>query len=449
MRFILYFTIIILSTGITQGQKLLTLDEAVQIAMQRNSILQISKNNIEAYESGVLASYGNLLPSVGAQAGWDWTRSENAGGIRYIPNVGPYEVPPTVSESNTYSAGIGSNWTLFNGLANIAGISQSRNELKSAELSLERLKQDIVFQTITLYYDVINFQQLLKVSEENVLWNEKNLETITERNKLGAVTLADVYAQQVRAGNAELEVVRTSNNLETAKSNLLYYLGLNVLENYRFSDSLSVSELNVIDRGLTEDFEALTTLVNEALRTRRDFESARLSLESAYNGITIARSGHFPTLSNNANFYTVANSVDNLFDSKTYSVGLTLNIPIFSGFSVVNRVQQAEVSAKTREIELSDLEREIMRSVQKTYLDLQAAKKLVEVSRRNVVAAEENLKIESEKYNLGAGTLLNVLIANSEFTNAQTNFINSQFAYITLSEQLKYELGVLDYKRYE
>ena len=65
------------------------------------------------------------------------------------------------------------------------------------------------------------------------------------------------------------------------------------------------------------------------------------------------------------------------------------------------------------------------------------------------MAAQENLKIESEKYSLGAGTLLNVLVANSEFTNAQTNFINNQFAYITLSEQLKYYLGVIEYKIYE
>ena len=71
------------------------------------------------------------------------------------------------------------------------------------------------------------------------------------------------------------------------------------------------------------------------------------------------------------------------------------------------------------------------------------------VTEKNVKAAEENLKIEQEKYNLGAGKLLDVLIANTSYQNAATNYINAQFNYIKLSEELKYNLGVLDYAQYE
>ena len=71
------------------------------------------------------------------------------------------------------------------------------------------------------------------------------------------------------------------------------------------------------------------------------------------------------------------------------------------------------------------------------------------VSENNVAAAGENLKIEEEKYNLGSGKLLDVLIANSQYTTALTDLINAQFAYIVLSEQLKYNLGVLDFTKYE
>jgi outer membrane protein len=141
--------------------------------------------------------------------------------------------------------------------------------------------------------------------------------------------------------------------------------------------------------------------------------------------------------------------VNQLFKSRNYSLGLSLNIPIFSRFSTENQVQFAKVNAMNKEIEVSDLERQIKKNLKSTFLDLEAAEKALEVGKRNVVAAEENRKIESEKYSLGAGTLLNVLVANSEFTNAQTNYINAQFAYITLKEQLKYYLGVINYKDYE
>jgi outer membrane protein len=101
------------------------------------------------------------------------------------------------------------------------------------------------------------------------------------------------------------------------------------------------------------------------------------------------------------------------------------------------------------EIELRDTERFIKQNLQKSFLDLEAAKKLLVVTDKNVKAAEENLKIEQEKYNLGAGKLLDVLIANTAFQNAQTNYINAQFFYIRTSEELQYNLGVLDYLKYE
>ena len=144
-----------------------------------------------------------------------------------------------------------------------------------------------------------------------------------------------------------------------------------------------------------------------------------------------------------------ANTIGDIFDSHNFFAGLTLSIPIFSGFSVNNAVQIAEVNAMNSEIEVKDTERFIKQNLQKSFLDLEAAKKLLVVTEKNVKAAEENLKIEQEKYNLGAGKLLDVLIANTAFQNAQTNYINAQFFYIRTSEELQYNLGVLDYLKYE
>jgi outer membrane protein TolC len=107
------------------------------------------------------------------------------------------------------------------------------------------------------------------------------------------------------------------------------------------------------------------------------------------------------------------------------------------------------VQSKNSEIELSDLEREIKKQIKTNFLDLQASQKALVVSEKNISAARETLKIEEEKYALGSGKLLDVLIVNSRYTTALTDLLNSQFAYIVLSQQLKYNLGTLDYKNYE
>lgn len=438
------FTIIYSSSAQTQ----MSLEDAIRLALQKNSTLKQFDNNIATYESSKLAAYGNFLPTLSASGGWDWSRNENAARVINIDGL-DVNVPESTSETRTYGVGVNSNIVLFDGLSNFANFSQSENDLESAKLILERLKQEIVFQTISLYYSVVEIEQLLNVRNEDVKQQQKTLETIEERNRLGAVTLADVYQQQVQLGNAELEVIRAQNSLEIAKSNLLYYLGLDVLENIEFAKDLSAEEKLSIKTDIETDYKRISDLVDQALSSRKDFTSKQFDLESAYDGITIARSGHLPRFTGNASFGSSANTFDNLFESKRYSAGLTLSIPIFSGFSVSNQVQFAEVRALNTELELSDLERKIKQDIQQSLLDIQAATKALIVSEKNVNAAEENLKIEREKYSLGAGKLLDVLIANTFYTNAQTNFINNQFNYIRLSEQLNYNLGILDHTKYE
>ncbi|HKJ81006.1 MAG TPA: TolC family protein [Ignavibacteriaceae bacterium] len=447
MRTLISLLCVLLITAVSFGQgKSLTLDQAVNIALQKNTTLQRSMNNLDVAESGVKVAYGNFMPSLSANGGWNWNRSEDAGGYR---NIGGsvLNFPAQTSESRSYNAGLNSSITLFDGLANFAQLSQSKDNLESSRLKLERVKQDIVFQTVSLYYAVITNDQLVKVNEENLKWNQRNLETITERNKLGAVTLADVYAQQVKTGNAELAVIQAKNNLETAKSNLLSYLNLDVLEKYSYVDPFGDASQNSMD--FSKDYTNISDLVKQAMAARPDYKSAKLDLEASQSGITIARSGHFPTITGGASYSLNANQISKLQDSKTYSARLSINIPIFSGFRVSNQVQIAEVQEKNSALTVDDLERTIKQNIQKTYLDLQAAQKSLEVNKRNVASAEENRKIEESRYSLGSSTLLNVLIANSDLQTAKTNFINAQFQYAQLSEQLKYYLGVLDYKKFE
>ena len=446
MRKILLGFILILFAATIQAQEDLTLPKAIQIALHKNSTLQKSVNSLDGFESNVLASYGNFLPSLGLTAGWDWSRSDGVG----VEFIGGTPVVTSASvQTRSYRTGIGGNWTLFDGLSNFATLSQTKNDLQSAEFSLDRLKQDIVFTTTSLFYDIMNTQKLLEVKEDNLKWNEKNLETIRERNKLGAATLADVYQQEVATGNAELEIIRTKNQLEVAKNDLLFYLGLDVLQDYTFSNEITTEEEDVLKTDLAADYVKISEYVTEALKNRLDYRSARLDLESANDGVTIARSGHWPSLVASGGYSWTGDNLSNIDNLKRSQVGLSLSFPIFSGWSVTNRVEFATVGLKNKEVELTDLERDIKRQLQQTFLDLKAAYKFLQVSENNIAFADENLKIEQEKYSLGSGKLLDVLIANSNYTNALTDLINAQFVYLVLSEQLKYYVGVLDFSQYE
>jgi len=427
-------------------QEILTLEKAVNIALHKNSTLLKSENQIESFESGVQAAYGNFLPTLGANARWNWSKKDQQG--QYVdPNTG--QVVDGSQQLRSYNAGVGSDWTLFDGLSNLATLSMSKNDLESAQFTLERIKQDIVFQTMTYYYQIVYNSQLLNVKKDDLKWNEKNLETIRERNRLGAATLADVYQQEVAKGNAELELIRTENQLETDKKDLLFYLGIDVLEEYTFTDTLTSMDSEILNSDLLADYQDLSELVTNALNQRDDYQSAMLNYESSKEGVTIAQSGHWPSLIADGRYSWFGSQISEINENRELQFGLSLNIPIFQGWSVSDRVQIAEVQSKNSEIELSDLERQIKKEIKTNFLDLQAAQKGLVVSEKNISAARENLNIEAEKYSLGSGKLLDVLIANSRYTQALSDLLNTQFAYIVFSQQLKYNLGILDYKYYE
>ena len=254
-KYFLGFLFLILVSSVF-GQKKLTLDEAISIALQKNSTLIKQKNNLVTREADVKSAYGNLLPSLGLSGSWNWSRIDDDGGTQtdfFGQNV---NLPASTSFSRSYSAGLGGSVTLFDGLANYANISRSENNLEAAQYDFQRIKQDIVYSTSDLYYQTLNASELLKVRKENVKYNEKLLETIQEKNKLGSVAIADVYSQEVQLGNAQLALIEAENSYQRTMDNFLDYLALDILEDYTLADP-HASQTQTED--ISAEFEDLET----------------------------------------------------------------------------------------------------------------------------------------------------------------------------------------------
>ena len=445
---LLTFLFLCTSFSTLKSQTKITLSEALSIALKNNTILNQAGNNILTQESSLKSAYGNLIPSLSAQGSWGWERNEQAGSTRFFNGI-PFIIPPMTTESRSFYAGINSDVILFDGLANIENISLSRNNLNSAKLYLEFLKQQIALNTMVKYYLVMTQKELLKVREENLKKQKINYQLIEERKRLGAATMADLYQQQVELGNAELQLINQSLEVEKAQNDLIIFLGLDITGNYEIEDN-SIKNTNLKSlESLEEEFSNLQARISDAYNNRLDYKSKLYELKSSLNSVNIAGAGHFPTLIGSMGFSTFSNNINDLFDSKSYSVGLRLNIPIFSNFNVSNRVQIAEVQAMNKQLEVNELERKIKQEITQTYNSFVAAQKSLTVSQKNVKAAEERLRIEQEKYNIGSGRLLDLQIANTAFVVAQTDFVNSQYNYLIASNQIKFYLGILDISKYD
>ena len=430
------------------AQKKLTLDDAIRIALHGNTALIKAKNQITTNHSQLKNAYGDLLPSLNASGNFNWQRINDVGGTQldYLGNEVP--VAASQTDSRNYSLSVGGGVTLFDGLANIANINQKKENLQAAEYNLEKQKQNIVYQTTFYFYAVLNADELEKVREDNVKYYQKFFETVQERNRLGSVAKADVYTAQVQLGNAELQLIQAQNDYENALATLLNYLSLNVLEDYQLVDPFGGSKTLDTDSYM-ENFSDISAMVSAALDNRFDFKGQKLTVNSAENGITMARSGLIPSLSGNYSYSTRAINTQDLFNRKTLSFGLTLSIPIFSNWSTENQIQFAQVTQMNAQEDLAALERQIKIEVKQGYLNLVAAKKSLDVATKTVIASEETRKINQERYNLGSGTILDVLQADRDYYDALRNKINATYDFHAKYDELNNALGKLDTKKYE
>ncbi len=450
MKRILILFVALMITAQVFAQKKITLQEAISIALQRNTTLIKLENNLAGSESQLKYAYGQLVPSLGAQAGWSWQRVNDAGSVQRDFFGKDQIISPSEVDSRSFSAGIGGSVTLFNGLSNYAAISQKKDNLKAAEYNISKLKQNIVYQTTDYYYLVLNAEELMRVREENVKYFQKLYETVFERNKLGSVAIADVYSAQVQLGNAELSLIQAQNAYETTKAILLNYLALNVLEDYALVDPFGSEKVKGADtENFLKDFENIHSLVSAALDNRFDYKSQKLTVSAAEKGLTIAKSGNFPSLTGDYSYSTGAVKLDKLFDRKVLRAGLTLNIPIFSNFATENAIQLSEINSMNAKEDLTALERQIKIEIKQSYLDLIAAKKSLDVAVKNVIAAEENRKINQERYNLGSATILEALQSSRDYTDALRNRINTVYEFYRQYDRLNNALGKLDFSKYE
>lgn len=435
-----FYFILLIGTVITFNQtfsqKVITFDDAIKIALNSNTNIVKSTNSIASFESGVKSAYGNLLPNLNINGGFGWQRVSDDGGKTQIDFFGnPQTLGPSQIDSRNWSVSGGGNVTLFNGLANIASINQSKANLESAKLSLEKLKQDVVLQTITYYTQMISYQKLLLFQEENLKYNEGLLDQIKQKYDLKMVTISDVYSQEAQTANSRVSYLQAKNNLETSKISLLNYLSLDVSQSYQFDSVATVKSDSVI---VNNDIQSL---YEYALNNRNDYKSIFYQLESADNQLTIARSGMFPTLSANYGFSTSAIQPSDLFNRRVYSLGLSLNIPIFSNWNTENAIQYANVQQKNSNEDLKALELNIKSQVATANLKLQTAKQQQNASDIALTASKESWMIATEKYKLGAATYLDLQLAYNNYLQAQYNKINNDYNYLTAYYSLLNAIG--------
>jgi outer membrane protein len=433
--------IVLMLTGMTLqaqegGTGPLSLEQCIDIGLKHNIDVLRARNAVERTETFRTQALGDFLPSVSARGSW----------TRYDRDQIGFRGNELYRSRNSYSYNLQTGLTVFDGMRNFNTVDQSLLDYEASEKNLQRTRESIAFMIQQGFFNVLRFTELVKVAESNLERSRGQLDRIRELNTVGSVPQADVYRQQVTVGNDELAVIEARNNLQNARVDLQALLGIVPSPDFTLQRDGVPDEVTSTDvQAYRASLSTFESMVSSAVRSRADMRQSELTVESADKGVSIASSGHYPTVSAFAQ-YTWNNLELAAFDVyDRFFYGVSVSLPVFANFQISSSVERSEIALREAEYVRDQLRRSIATEIMRALNDLEMAEKNLEISGEKLQSAREDQRIAQERYNLGAGTLLDMITANANLTLAQSDVVNARFNYLVSRRQMDYQLGRIQY----
>ncbi len=395
----------------------LTLEEAIQLALQNNNSIRAQEAEVELAKGTVLSGFSGFLPKIEGKL--SYYLGEKGYSIQTtIPanSIGP-GFPPTDlttgfnSESFTYDYTVGLTLTqpLFSGGKIWHGYKMSALNKKIQDERLRQTENDIIFQVTDAFYRVMLARSFFDVAKEAKALSDEHLRVARARYKAGEATEYEVLRAEVESANLDSQLIRAENAVKLATIALKNIIGLKDDEN-----------INVVGELFPVEFEkTLDECLDLAKSNRAEVIQIEYQKELAEHNYKLAIGNYFPNLALVGNYQSLTNKKNTvrLFDKpedkwlESYSVMLVLSVPIFDGLYNYGKIKEAKWGIKKiNEIGLQ-LDRGIELEIQQAYFSLMEAKKVMLAGEKNVNTAKRALEIAQVQYKNGLITGLELLSA--------------------------------------
>ncbi|KAA3659883.1 MAG: TolC family protein [Calditrichaeota bacterium] len=443
------FTILlgIFATPVLSQNKPLTLDQCVSIAQERNSQIATSRYQVKIAESNVTSQRSALLPSVSASLYSGQTRVGPSEYLDRVPtgldengNV-TYAIKKAVSDEVSYN----SNNMSFRLSQQIFDFGQTYNNIKQSTASrdatekmLESTVQSTIYNVHNAYFNLLKAQRLVEVYEESVKQYEEQLKRSESMYEIGSVAQADVYRSQSTLGREKISLLSQKSIVEEARTNLNIILG-------RKADTpLDIVDMEDVGPAKVYNFD---DVLGRALAANPNMQRYKSEMIAASHGRKSAKYAFLPTVSASASYARRNDQLDRVytgFDKDwTISFGISLDYNLFSGFRDAANVERQTYNYRIASENLDYTQRDIKRQVVNALNNLEAYRQIANINQSNLLSSKEDLRLAQERYRVGAGTLLDVLTAQSILTSAKSTLVRAKYDTKIYEAQLASLMGDL------
>jgi outer membrane protein len=412
----------------TGPARTITLEEAINIALRQNSTLVQAENAAATADIAEKQAQMRFLPTFNAL-----TSTSNAVGRNFSQEEGKIITQST----QTMSAGLSSNVTLFDGFANVANLRGARLTSAASDFDLERARETVVFDVLTKYLALIQAQEQLGVQRQNLAAQEALLKQIDAFVTANKRPIADQYTQQASVASARVQELQSRRAVEIAKLNIVGSLRLDPLGEYNFVAPAATDTVAQLSGTMQQ-------IMTQALTKRVDLSAQQKRLEAAEQSVKAASAAKLPSVSMNAGYNTGASSTSDLglFDQfnqrRGGSVGLSFSIPIFDRYTAAGNTERAKLQLDNQRIALYNMRQSFSLKLMQAIIDLKSGREQLEAAEAQLKASDLALKSSEERYRVGAGTLTDVTQARASNASAASAVISARY-------NLAYQRKVLDY----
>ena len=433
---IFIFAGFVLSTSLALGQQKpdtlhLTVKQAVDLAIQQNLMQKVTELELQKKQEKVKEYMAALYPTIKASA--SYTRNLKLPVI-FMPAGSPFGPTLKIGSDNSYTGALSASMPIF-----IYNVFESINiGRKDAEISAEKVRENkinLAASIKTTYYNVLLLRRTCDVINQSYQNALTNLNYIQKLNANGMVSDYDLIRIKVQVDNIYPNLVQAEN----AYNNLLniFKVLLNIDVNTPVElDEKELSNYNFSEMALADSSWLSSNSTLRQLTLTRQM----LSIQEK-----MVKGANYPSLVAIGNYQYQTQANDYKFSNynwvPTSMVGLQLNVPIFSGFSVRKQLSQVRISQHQVDMQAQFTQNNLTVQVQNAVNAVNAAVKKVNSAKGNVDLAEKGYTIAQTRYNTGQATLLELNDAENAMLQAKLNLIQAQLEYLVAKTDYEKIIG--------
>jgi len=435
--------------------RVLTLPECIRLALDNSPTLLMAEEQRYIAGKDVSTAKGAFLPEVSLNRNWGESERTDFDLTQYTSFDEQYFTFDSAGDSTAWLARMtaesgtadetvissmgtwsgGASLNLFNGFSKFANLSAAKHNLRAVEADLGYTREQVIQSVVTAYFNLLRYQKLAEVALETREQAAKELERTETYFRLGSAAKSNVLQQRVRLENTKLDLVVAQNNVKKAFADLAYAMNQPLAATFDIDPSVLATDFAI---------DSVEDLYSEALTNRLDLASSQHTLEARRKNITTASAGLWPSVNLSANYSRSKNESPYRFgaqESENLSWGYSVSWSVFDRMRTINGRAQAKANARIAEYQLEQARLNAQVEVRQLHNSLVEARERVNVSRETIEQSKEELRLAQERFRVGAGTTLDVIMAQVNLANSRAQEVQAMCDFLIFQSQLHRAVG--------